>query len=62
VATDEEEPRRATDFWASALARRSAISAADSKAASPTFERSSAIRFFASSLSREPGCCRITSL
>src|SRR5437763_2160168 len=37
-------------------------SSADCNTLSPTFARSSSIRFLALSLSAEPGCCRITSL
>jgi hypothetical protein len=40
----------------------SLASRADWTSLSPTFARSSSIRFFAFSLSGEPGCWRITSL
>ena len=59
---EEEAGPCAIDLVELALERRSAISAADFKASSPTLERSCSMRFFASSLSRDPGCCRSTSL
>lgn len=59
---EEEAGPCAIDLVEFALERRSAISAADFKVSSPTLERSCSIRFFASSLSRDPGCCRSTSL
>ena len=61
-AEEEAGPRATERVLLFAFARCSAISAADFMAWSPTLERSCSIRFFATSLSAEPGCWRITSL
>ena len=61
ISASERGPGAVSIFLFFLLAA-AAVTAGGCSAASPSLARSSEILFFARSPSREPGCCRMTSL